>query len=252
MRIFSPHPSQNPGSKANKEEVKKFFTSTKPVEMLLLISDYTFMFSSYLLFMLLFVMSLNNLKYGFPNTILSMSTIFIGILFFIVGKHLQKNRKRRIQNKHISTWNRLNKATERYLPYCIYFVYAISLSYIIHTFFSFEMSQQYSELKDGLSEISQMYYWLIIFFIILFLLMVILTLIFYVLSLLPNNDKLIKVVLSIILFLIIIGFHLLSQINILNQINIEKADKLTSVLVGPLVMYLIRLLFFRKWISFPE
>ncbi len=242
-----------PNKKNYKEEIKKLLTSTKPVEMVIYISDILFMFCSFLLFLIIFLTALSNYKTNFPDTIFAKSTIITGILLFALGKHLQNPKHKRSRKKQMPLRERLNKAAEKYLLYFLYFIYAISLSYIIYAFFSPEMGLQYYDiLKDGLTEMYQFYYWLIIIAIPLFLLMITLSTTFFLLAMLGNHNKIIKIIFSILGMITLLGFRYILELDLIDYIDTEKANRLGTFLVGPLVIYLVRLLFFRQWIVFPE
>jgi len=148
---------------------------------------------------------------------------------------------------------KLNKVAEKYLLYFLYFIYAISLSYIIYAFFSPEMGLQYSDiLKDGVTEMYQFYYWLIIIVLPLFSLTITLSTTFFVLALLLKRNIILRIIFSILGIITLLGFRQILELDLMDYIDAEKANRLGAVLVGPLVIYLIRLLFFRKWIVFPE
>jgi len=252
MKTLSPplDADLKPSQKNHKEEIKKLLTSTKPVEMVIYVSDILFMFCSFLLFLVIFMTALNNYLQDFPDPIFAKSTIITGILLFVLGKHLQNPKKKRRRKKQMALRERLNKAAEKYLFYFLYFIYAISLSYIIYAFFSPEMGLQYSDiLKDGVTEMYRFYYWLIIIAIPLFLLVITLSTTFFLLALLLKHSLILRIVFFILGLITLLGFRYILELDLIYYIDTEKANRLGTFLVGSLIIYLVRLLFFRQWIA---
>lgn len=237
----------------NENLLKKFFKLLLRgtfIDIIARISDYTFMFASVPIVGSITVTLLSFIKQDLFSKEISLIALFFIFLFLLVGYFLNRGKPQSGAPRKLSYDDWAVEIFLKSAKYIFYFLYSASLTSIILSYFEKPFGEEINrQITELLPDVMQFYFFLLFIVLPIFALIVSFGV---VLSLKTSVDKttgIKRILLFALINLPILGFGLFLETFDLTSIDIEKASRIASLLVGPLLIYIIRVLFFRKWIN---
>lgn len=232
------------------ERVLKILRSGSIIDLIAKISDYTFMIVS-----LPIVGSITITLLGYINEAGNPSSnrlyaILLTIILFSISYYLNRERIGKITKRKLNFDDWSVKIFSQLMIFLFYLLYSASLTALLISVFQKEFGVEInSQIQKLLPEVMQFYFFLL--FIALPATIIIITIVTYI-SIKSNFEGARKNRRIFVGLLLTFPFLFLRQFldnYDFTTIDIDKATRIVSLLVGPLIIYIIRILFFRKWIK---
>lgn len=232
------------------ERVLTMLRSGSIIDLIARISDYTFMIVS-----LPIVGSITITLLGYVNEAGNPSSnrlyaILLTIILFSISYFLNRERIGKITKRKLNFDDWSVKIFSQLMIFSFYLLYSASLTALLISVFQKEFGVEInSQIQELLPEVMQFYFFLL--FIALPATIIIITIATYI-SIKSNFEGARKNRRIFVGLLLTFPFLFLRQFldnYDFTTIDIDKATRIVSLLVGPLIIYIIRILFFRKWIK---
>lgn len=232
------------------ERVLKILRSGSIIDLIAKISDYTFMIVS-----LPIVGSITITLLGYINEAGNPSSnrlyaILLTIILFSISYFLNRERIGKITKRKLTFDDWSVKIFSQLMIFLFYLLYSASLTALLISVFQKEFGVEInSQIQELLPEVMQFYFFLL--FIALPATIIIITIATYI-SIKSNFEgarKNRRIFLGLLLTFPFLFLRQFLDNYDFTTIDIDKATRIVSLLVGPLIIYIIRILFFRKWIK---
>ncbi|HRN85687.1 MAG TPA: hypothetical protein PK863_00005 [Candidatus Dojkabacteria bacterium] len=234
------------------KRLSEILRSGKIIDLISQTSDYTFMFVSIPIMGSITITLLTYLKNGLFSTEISLISSFFTILFLLVGYYLSKEKARRGPSKRLTYDDWSIEIFLKSLKYIFYFLYSASLTALVVTFFEKQFGSEINrQITDLLPDVIQFYFFILFIILPIFVFLVSVGVTVILKTNLENSAGR-RILSFIFISILLFGFGLFLETFDYTTIDVENASRIVSLLVGPLIIYIIRVLFFRKWINFDR
>ncbi|HRO64740.1 MAG TPA: hypothetical protein PKU78_00805 [Candidatus Dojkabacteria bacterium] len=234
------------------KRLSEILRSGKIIDLISQTSDYTFMFVSIPIMGSITITLLTYLKNGLFSTEISLISSFFTILFLLVGYYLSKEKARRGPSKRLTYDDWSIEIFLKSLKYIFYFLYSASLTALVVTFFEKQFGSEINrQITDLLPDVIQFYFFILFIILPIFVSLVSVGVTVILKTNLENSAGR-RILSFIFISILLFGFGLFLETFDYTTIDVENASRIVSLLVGPLIIYIIRVLFFRKWINFDR
>lgn len=235
------------------ERLSKILRSGSIIDLIAKISDYTFMIVSLPIVGSISLTLLDYINEDKNPSSDRLYAILLTIIFFSVSYFLNRERIGKITKRKLTFDDWSVKIFSQMMIFSFYLLYSASLTALTMSVFQQEFGVEInSQIRELLPEVMQFYFFLL--FMALPATIIIITIATYI-SIKSNFEKANKNRRIFVGLLITVPFIFLRQFldsYDFTTIDIDRAARIVALLVGPLIIYIIRILFFRKWINFDR
>lgn len=231
----------------------KLIRSGSIIDLIAKLSDYTFMIVS---LPIVGTATLTLLDYinedSLPIINRSVAVLFT-ILFFLLSYFLNRKSKTKNTNRKLTFDDWFIKIFLQTSVFTFYFLYSASLTALLLAIFQSEFGLELqSKIRELLPEVMQFYFFLLFIALPVTVLIIFIAAYISIKGDFENAKKNKRILVGFLLCIPFLFLQYFLENFDYTTIDVDKALKIGTLLVGPLIIYIIRILFFRKWIKLEQ